>query len=150
MIDDLLDLADHLARLEPGRPKDSSLRRSVSTAYYALFHALAYNCSDELVGWRKPWEVFKPIYRSLDHGSAKKYFERSAGRHQNPSIAQIGTAFIALQEARHRADYDPQPSFGRKEALDYCAQARFAVATIRTLPSDAKLALAVDLISRIR
>ncbi len=36
--DDLLEQAYHLASLETGDPKQSSLRRAVSTAYYALFH----------------------------------------------------------------------------------------------------------------
>ena len=38
--EDLLEQANHLARREPKRPKQASLRRAVSTAYYALFHLL--------------------------------------------------------------------------------------------------------------
>ncbi len=37
---DLLDLADHLSRRERRKPRQASLRRAVSTAYYALFHLL--------------------------------------------------------------------------------------------------------------
>lgn len=39
--DDLLEQAVHLARREPGRPRQASLRRAISTAYYALFHLQA-------------------------------------------------------------------------------------------------------------
>ncbi len=38
--DDLLEQANHLARRERGRPRQASLRRAVSSAYYALFHLL--------------------------------------------------------------------------------------------------------------
>ncbi len=38
--DDLLEQAQPLAQREPKRPRQASLRRSVSTAYYALFHLL--------------------------------------------------------------------------------------------------------------
>lgn len=36
----LLHQARHLAIKEPSRPQQASLRRAVSTAYYALFHFL--------------------------------------------------------------------------------------------------------------
>ncbi len=38
--DDLLEQAQHLAQREPKRPKQASLRRAISSAYYALFHLL--------------------------------------------------------------------------------------------------------------
>ena len=37
---DLLKQAERLAKLEPKRPKQASLRRSISAAYYSLFHLL--------------------------------------------------------------------------------------------------------------
>jgi hypothetical protein len=152
MIDDWLDLAEHLARLEPGWPKQASLRRSVATAYYALFHALADMCVDVTVRRNKPWNVIKHVYRSLDHGTARKYFERPATQRElGTSVAKIGSVFILLQEARHRADYDPEPlPYGRREILDFCAQARLAVETIRSLPGETKLVMGVSLIMKAR
>ncbi|MGA8172582.1 MAG: hypothetical protein WB816_17365 [Methylocystis sp.] len=66
MIDDLLALADDLAQRDSGRPKQASLRRAVATAYYAVFHALAKMRADRLIGFSKPWDVYTPIYRSID------------------------------------------------------------------------------------
>lgn len=37
---DLLEQAEHLAKRETKKPKQASLRRAVSSAYYALFHLL--------------------------------------------------------------------------------------------------------------
>jgi hypothetical protein len=64
---DLLEQAYHLANLESGEPKQASLRRAVSTAYYALFHLLI----DEAVG---NWGVARQrsiLARTFDHGKMK-------------------------------------------------------------------------------
>lgn len=65
--DDLLEQAYHLANLESDEPKQASLRRAVSTAYYALFHLLI----DEAVG---NWGVTRQrsiLARTFDHGKMK-------------------------------------------------------------------------------
>jgi len=119
---DLLDIAGDLARREQaGRPRQASLRRAISTTFYALFRAIAYLCANELMGWTNPWEVFTPIYRTLDHGRAKDTFKRISIQ-QGPRKAVIGQTFILR---RHAADYDPAPfPFGRSETLDLIEQAR--------------------------
>jgi hypothetical protein len=50
---DLLEQARHLANREPRRPKQASLRRAVSTAYYALFHLLSIETAKN---WKRPAE----------------------------------------------------------------------------------------------
>ena len=49
LANDLLAQAKHLATKEPRRPRDASLRRAVSSAYYALFHLLTAEASKLLV-----------------------------------------------------------------------------------------------------
>jgi uncharacterized protein (UPF0332 family) len=46
---DLVDQAAHLTALERGRPKQASLRRAVSSAYYSLFHLIVDDASRYLV-----------------------------------------------------------------------------------------------------
>ena len=46
----LLEQAWHLSKREPKRPKQASLRRAISTAYYALFHLLI---SEAVLNWRR-------------------------------------------------------------------------------------------------
>lgn len=151
--DDFLALAETLARLEPGKPKQSSLRRAVSTAYYAVFHSVAFLCADSLISWRRPWHFVTPIYRSLDHRKAKTVLQNVA---QNPSIwgseaALIGGTFVLLQERRHTADYDPEPfPFGRRETLALVELAGKAVQASRALPADHALLLAAHLIGKER
>ena len=47
---DLISQARMLANLEAGRPKQASVRRSVSTAYYGLFHFLIEESTSLVVG----------------------------------------------------------------------------------------------------
>lgn len=51
---DLIRIARHLATGgvsgDRGRPRQADLRRAISAAYYALFHALCRCCADTLAG----------------------------------------------------------------------------------------------------
>lgn len=150
MHDDLLDIASHLALLEKGKPRQTSLRRAISSAYYALFHALAKLCADKLVGFGNPWDVYSPIYRSLEHGRAKDVFKRIAS-HRGSGVAIIGQTFILLQERRHTADYDPSPfPFGRAETLDLIEQSKQAITQVGGLSDEDRLFVATQLVARTR
>jgi hypothetical protein len=150
MYDDLLDIAARLATLEEGRPRRTSLRRAISSAYYALFHALAALCANELVGYSKHWDFYSPIYRTLDHGRAKDVFKRISNS-RGSKIAFLGQVFILLQERRFTADYDPAPfPLGRAETIDLIEQVRQAIVQINKLPDDERLFLATQLIARTR
>jgi hypothetical protein len=147
MHDDRLDIAEQIARLDSGRPRQASLRRAVSTTYYALFHALAYLSADRLVGWRKPWASFTPIYRTLDHGRSKNVFKELIPH--GGDLALIGGTFIKLQEYRHTADYDPEAfRLRRADTLDLIDEVRKAMALIGALSSEDGLQLATQLIAR--
>ena len=150
--DDLITLARELARREAGRPKSVSLRRSASSAYYALFHSLAYLCADVLIGWRQPYSVFTPIYRSLDHAKARSVLNRLRQiATQESTLESIAVTFAVLQDARHDADYNPEPfAFSRSGMLDLIDSAEQAIGAIRSLSSDQKLDLAVRLVVKSR
>ena len=47
---DLIITARLLAQLHESEPRQSDLRRSISSAYYALFHGLAEITADRLIG----------------------------------------------------------------------------------------------------
>lgn len=152
MIDDLLALADDLAKRETGRPKQASLRRAVGTAYYAVFHALAKMCADQLVGTTKPWDVYTPIYRAINHAAARKVFSSVRKDHgDGAAVAAIGVTFSSLHEKRLEADYDPEPfSHTRQEVKDLIQEARNAIEAINSLPPETKLRLAVQFVTKTR
>src|ERR1022692_4150586 len=65
--DDLLDQAIQLVHKEPKNPKQASLRRAVSTAYYALFHLLI---SESVANWGRV-NMRASLGRAFDHGTMK-------------------------------------------------------------------------------
>ena len=60
-------------------PTDEHIRRAISSAYYALFHALATSNADVLIGPpqdQKTAEAWTRVYRSLNHGPARQALRR--------------------------------------------------------------------------
>lgn len=161
---DLIEIAEFLATRDKLRPREASLRRAISTAYYALFNRLAELCADELVGWTKPWDVFSPIYRSLEHGYALKVLSERTAEKSHPlgrDVERLGAMFRELQAAREGADYSREPNpdplevqsgrrFSREQTIELVANAREAVAIIDNLDKPARLRLATRLVARPR
>ena len=115
--EDFISLARYMLCQEGGKPSNASLRRSLSTVYYAMFHTLAKTGADLLIGeLNTPCseQAWRRVYRGLDHGRAKL-----ACRNQNimskfpSSIQEFGSFFVEMQEVRHSADYDPRAEFGK-------------------------------------
>lgn len=64
LANDLLEQAYHLAKREPKRPRQASLRRAVSSGYYALFHLLV---SEATRNWKQSYQ--RPaLSRHFEHG----------------------------------------------------------------------------------
>ena len=106
----LLDQAVLLAR-RGKRPRDTDLKRAVSTVYYALFHAIAEEGADTLIGVRQRKTTARVrAYRSLDHSKAKREFKKMIQVERKGVVLQLASLFLELQELRHYADYDPRPS----------------------------------------
>ena len=155
-----LENARALAALDKGRPRQASLRRAVSTAYYALFQALCETCAAELVGWGKPWESFTPIFRAVEHGrAAQTLLQRNLAT--TPDLQRLGFAFNELQSTREWADYNPEPRpkldatknaspFTRSEALTLIELAEEAVGILDRLENSERLKLATRLVARTR
>ena len=122
---DLLEQAVALRDLDPRRPKQANLRRAISSAYYAVFHQLIEDAVAMLLPARLA-ELRVQVGRKFAHSTMKKVAQAAAKRH-NKSLATVGSTFIALQEARHRADYDFSRSFTKWEATAYIEKARGAM-----------------------
>ena len=100
---DLLEQAQHLIDWDGADPKQASLRRAVSTAYYALFHLLI----DESVG---NWAVARQrskLARTFEHRSMKRVCDdcvkdfRSAGKPGSKLLlTEVAETFCELQLKR--------------------------------------------------
>ena len=121
--DDLLRQALYLAHKEPRNPKQASLRRAVSTAYYALFHLLI---SEAVANWNVV-SLRAALGRAFDHGVMKAASNRIQDTRQfsftgeDPAVVAalraVAKTFAQLQEKRHIADYDNTTFWTRTEAL---------------------------------
>jgi hypothetical protein len=148
----LLAVAEDLCRKTGRRPREAFMRRAVSTAYYAVFHALARMCADELIGGNKakgqPWGR---VYRALDHRTAKQTLLSPDAALIAPAIVEIGRAFANLQEKRHDADYNPAFfEFFFDETRAQVESARKAINDLNGLGSDKRQALATLILFKPR
>ncbi len=152
MTNDFLAVAGLLAAASPGKPRQAELRRAVSTAYYALFHALANDAADLLVGTGKSraTRAWQQTYRALDHGFAKTACSQARALGFQEPIVTCARNFIDLQQRRHSADYDPQHRLSRSDALAAIALAETAITALQTTPRPDRRAFAIQLLLRRR
>jgi hypothetical protein len=155
MIQDLLGISNALVTREPGRPKQTSLRRAVSSAYYAVFHAISKRCTEALIttsGGPRDWDTYALVYRSLDHAGAKRVFlnvEKATGF--GAQIVRVGEIFVRLQDARLSADYDPRPFPATRSATRVLvSEAQEAIELVKGLPRHQARKLAAHLLAKRR
>lgn len=137
--DDLLKQAIQLIHKEPKNPKQASLRRAVSTAYYALFHLLI---SESVANWGRA-NMRAPLGRAFDHGTMKEASTRAENAQYpgaNPQVVArlrlVGRAFRELQHERHKADYNNTITWDRVTALANVQQAQIAFATWKSIRNE--------------
>jgi uncharacterized protein (UPF0332 family) len=133
----LIEQAEFLVRKTS--PNEASLRRAVSSAYYAVFHLLV---RDSIANWKHA-DHHSRLARMFDHKRMKDASAatlRDIGNFQNVEdldrdqtvrfkLSTVAQAFVDLQQARHKADYDiGEPIKAVDAALDI-AQARLAFST---------------------
>lgn len=115
--DDLLQYARQIAELHPNDAHQPSLRRALSSAYYALFHLLigdaVANCTDP--------RFRATLARMFDHGPMKNVCENTVEKIKNlfhpapPAepertiqyhLHNVADTFSQAQQNRNEADYN--------------------------------------------
>jgi len=144
---DLLEQAFHLANREPKRPRQASLRRAVSTAYYALFHRL----SGEMARNWKHAADRAILARLFDHGpmaqgcankrdELNKYFNtRPAPGHTHDvrkHLHTVTSTFVGMREHREKADYDEATKWTRTDVLEKIQSVEAAFQSWRAIRDD--------------
>jgi hypothetical protein len=148
----LIVTARKLAWSSPRRPRQAELKRAVSTAYYALFQAMAKDAADMLVGAgpNRPDNAWMHIYRSLQHGDAKNACTAVRNLAFPATLADCAEAFVALQEERYDADYNPDHRVLRADAVAAIDRAEKAIEDLRAAARRDRKAFAVHLLHRKR
>ncbi len=151
--DSLIETALELAQSNRRRPRQSNLRRAVSTAYYAVFHCLAACCADCLVGGpsaQRSERAWRQTYRALNHGPVKGQCDIVVGRDFPRSIESFAAAFSKLQIKRHKADYDPDWIPLKSSVLEDIRSAKRAIGRFREAPLKDRRAFAVWVLLQVR
>jgi hypothetical protein len=143
--DDLLGLARSLAGAVPSAAAGAAAyRRSVSTAYYALFHAVLRTGADRFFGAaQRDAPGYAVIYRGFAHARMKDvcreidkpvlreaYQDQLGRRAVGAALREFATVFGKLQDLRSLADYHPQSTIGRLDAERACDAAAYGRAML--------------------
>jgi uncharacterized protein (UPF0332 family) len=104
---DLLNSARSLGRAHPAT--QATLRRAVSTAYYALFHFLV---EEACANWVRPEQrhalartfIHKHMF-DVSNGRIRQYKNATQGSAES-QLYSVADASSRLQQERHKADYD--------------------------------------------
>lgn len=140
--DHLLEQAEKLVRPpQAGPPRQADVRRAISAAYYAVFHALLTAASDEFVGKRhRATGEYALMYRSISHqrvsqlcasvasgGSGGKMGQYTPVKGFGDNLQSMAAVMVELQERRHEADYDPLVRVRTADAMLAVRSARSAL-----------------------
>jgi uncharacterized protein (UPF0332 family) len=139
--DHLFEQASKLISAQAGRPRQADIRRAISAAYFAIFHATIAGAVDQFVGvTNRDRSRYGLVYRSVSHAwlrdlckevqkpTLSNRFKRYApSTGFGPNITAFAAAVVELQEKRHSADYDVMIRVNRSDAALAIATARAAL-----------------------
>ena len=153
MYEDLMELAEVIATMGAGKPKQAYLRRAVSTTYYAVFHFLIDEVCCAQIGSQNAQRMYRhALSRAFVHTTMKSACSSFGAGNVNKSVVKglpknlqgnytipkpvqnIAATFAELQEKRHLADYDLSERFKRSEVLTLIDQAKTHVEKFREFP----------------
>ena len=125
---DWLELIRASRLLARGKPSQEALRRAASTAYYAMFHALAASNADLIVGSKSTMnqDDWTTTYRSLRHFRAENPLH--GWPHLFSSKVQNFAVVIGnIKKWREEADYNPDVIFFQYQVNTWIDRAEQAI-----------------------
>lgn len=136
---DLLEQAAHLASREKGKPKQASLRRAMSAAYYSVFHLVVADGARRIVDLprlrpivarafehRKLLTIANAVERIAAKPKEQHWLRQHLSLPVSPDLGAFCSTFADLQDRRHGADYDVGGSFTRSDAIGVVTVAQAA------------------------
>lgn len=127
-----------------GRPTQEQLKRSISSAYYAMFHALCRSNADTLTGTGNAplaRETWTRTYRALNHQRARRQLLQTQRRLPAPAQT-FAEMFDNMQTQRNEADYNPHSRFGRDQVTKLLEAAEAATEEFMQMPRGDRRAVA--------
>lgn len=145
LAESLIATAKKLLPEDEAAISQADLRRAVSTAYFAVFHALAKASANALVGHereKRPNRAWIEVYRGLSHGSSKDACKKAGPIGFPEEIEGFSDIFVQLQTARKRVDYDPTCKVVTVDARRWVASAEVSIQKLETADTNSKVAFA--------
>ena len=119
----LLEAAEALVPPGRGRPSRARIRRSISTAYYALFTAFTAEVA-------RPYRrnVKATARRLVEHGKARSVCDTLKGNNRcDSNLREFAQRFVRLYLSRQRADYDHTYEPDKSDAQEAIERARYGI-----------------------
>lgn len=152
--DFLASAVDQVESGRRGRPRETNLRRAVSTTYYAMFHRIAQSGADLIVGGSgadRSDPAWRQAYRALDHGVARQRCEYQKVVSRFPAgIQRFASFFVVMQAHRHAADYDPSVGYFKSQVLALISDADQVIDEFQSSPAKDRRAFAVYVLLKLR
>ena len=141
----LIWIARQLARIDSSEtPINDELRKAISCAYYALFHALCNCVADQWTGLDqqlKGSDAWVQAYRLLEHGKIKNACIKICSSKRFPEdLIAMAQVFMIVQSMRLRADYDPMSIFSLDETIDTIDLVEEAIRKLRNADANDRMA----------
>lgn len=142
MIDDLLNLADELAK----RDQQVAKRKAISTAYYAAFHALCQLVADALIEENKESPLYSKVYRHIEHSTFDKQDAFNSSDGSSRTIIKVRDELRNLRQKREQSDYSPYIGNEKIDAHDAVDRARAVINLIRSIETKSRRELALNIV----
>lgn len=116
-----------------------------------MFHCLARASADLIIGGSgaaRSRSAWRQAYRAVEHGVAKNACKDGRVALFPSEIRDFANAFVALQEKRHAADYDPYARLKKSIVVQDIATARQAILEFAQAPVKDRRAFCVLVILR--
>ena len=109
-------------------PSQEALRRAISTAYYAMFHALATSNADLIAGAKSSTNQneWTAVYRSLRHYRAENPLHGWNRLFSQP-VQRFANVIGSVKKRRENADYNPDMVFYQNEVIVLIDRAEHAI-----------------------
>lgn len=151
--EDFIATARELVGDRRGRPRETNLRRAVSTAYYAMFHCMATSGADLLVGGqssKRSLPAWRQAYRALDHQVACRRCRKTTVRRFPKAIQGFAITFAVMHDKRNAADYDPLATFFKSDVIASISSAEQAIFGFQGAPKEDQRAFMVFVMLTLR
>jgi hypothetical protein len=123
--------ANKLITIQVGPPRQVDVRRAISAAYYATFHATITAAADPFIGiTNRDTSRYGLVYRSVSHAwlrdlckevqkstLSNKFKPHAPSSGFGLNVTAFAAAVVELQEKRHSADYDVTVRMNKSDAV---------------------------------